>query len=412
MRILTITSHISSNALPCFQRNKTGFGYMVHDIISSIARREQMDVLVYYYRYKDLDFDGAHYIGCSIWSIIRYIFKGLPLKIPFLFYRKYRMDKASAIRFVYCWALTGYYCHIIRNGNYDVVHIHGASFNNELWMQLCQKMGQPYVVTLHGLNSFSNSVKIDEPGKRYERDFLNQVVNGDFPITVISSGIKRIIEDTYKSNGCKNIFIVLNSFSFVDRMNLDDEIDVRGKYGIPPDAKIILYVGNISANKNQVQMVRAFDLMSEGVESNTYVLFLGNYQERDGGLREAIVRSKYTNHLILCGGIDKAQMHSFYEAADGVVLLSHAEGFGLGLAEGMHFGLPCATFTDLDAFNDLFDPKVVIPISSRRDEDVADSVEKLLTSEWDKGAIRSFSKKFESETMTDNYIEVYHSIIK
>lgn len=412
MKILTITSHISANALPCFQRNKTGFGYMVHDIISAIAMKEKMDVLVYYYRYKEQNIDGAHYIGCSFWSIIRCLFMCLSVSIPFQFFRKYRMDKSSALRLFYCWMLTGYYRHIIRNGNYDVVHIHGAGFNNELWMQLCQKMGQRYVVTLHGLNSFSNSIKIDESGKRYERDFLNRAVNGEFPITVISSGIKRIIEDTYKSDGCKNIFIVLNAFSFIDRMNVDEVIDVRKHYGIAPDAKIVLYVGNISANKNQVQMARAFDLMKESVKNNTYILFLGNHQERDGGLYDTIARSKYKNHLILCGGIEKEQMPAYYEAADGVVLLSHAEGFGLGLAEGMHFGLPCVTFTDLDAFPDLYDSNVMIPIPSRRDEDVADSIERLLSLNWDKYSIISFAKKFEKEKMAENYINVFRSLIE
>jgi glycosyltransferase involved in cell wall biosynthesis len=315
----------------------------------------------------------------------------------------------DAVRLAYCWALTGYYKSILARGKYDIVQIHGCGFNSEIWIQLCKRMNQKYVITLHGLNSFSETIAIDEAGKRYERDFLRRVTQGEIPITVISSGIKRIIENTYNVNSCSNISVVLNAFSFSAEMQTTENI--RAKYNIPASAKLLLYVGNISKNKNQIQLVRAFSKMDRAICNNTYVLFAGNPQADNSDIENEISNSLYREHLVLCGGIDKTLMPAYFKTADGVVLLSWAEGFGLGLAEGMHFGIPCATFTDLDAFTDLYHEDVMIPISDRSDEQVAKSIELLLTKKWDRDAIKAFSTKFESDAMADNYIKTFKNII-
>lgn len=410
MRVLTITSHISSNTLPCFQRNKTGFGYMVRDVIKAIAQREDVDVLVYYYRYGEQKLDGARYLGCSIWDIVRNLFSAVSPSLIVHVIRSYPLNKGSLLRLIYCWMLTGYYRRIIRTGHYDIVHIHGCSINAEMWIQLCELLGQKFIVTLHGLNSFSNTINIDEAGKQYERDFLKRVVDGEFPITVISTGIKRIIEETFCQRECDTIRVVLNSISLSEKDADGTSDNPRIKYCIPPDAKILLYVGNISYNKNQVQMVRAFSRLPDSLRLKTFVLFIGNLQDADGGLRVAIERSADKEHLILCGGIEKNQMPSLYHSADGVILLSHAEGFGLSLAEGMFFGLPSATFTDLDAFEDLYSPDAMVPIPSRSDEAVALALEEVLTKDWNPDSIRAVSVKFNPDTMAQNYIITFQSV--
>lgn len=215
MKILTITSHISSNAMPCFQRNKTGFGYMVHDIISAIAAKgNDVDVLVSWYRFKEIFLDGARYIGCTWWKILSNFFLCLPISVIFDLFKTYKVSGHTKIRVFYCWLLTGYYRRVIKAGKYDIVHIHGCGLGYEFWIKLCQTMNQKFLVTLHGLNSFSDTVNLEPAAKQYERDFLYRVVHGEINITVISTGIKRTIEDYFQVKDCPNIHVVLNSFSF------------------------------------------------------------------------------------------------------------------------------------------------------------------------------------------------------
>lgn len=184
---------------------------------------------------------------------------------------------------------------------------------------------------------------------------------------------------------------------------------IREKYSIPGDSKVILYVGNISHNKNQEQIARAFALLPEGIRRQTYLLFCGGGV--DEGLNVAIANCKEKEHLVICGLVDKFFMPDYYKAADGVALLSFAEGFGLSLVEGMHFGLPCLMFSDMDAFEDIYDDEAVVAVNDRTDEAVAKGLEQLLSNCWDSDKIKNLSCRFESWSMARKYIRIYKNIL-
>lgn len=184
-------------------------------------------------------------------------------------------------------------------------------------------------------------------------------------------------------------------------------ISIKKKYNIPEEAKVLLYVGNISKNKNQLQMVRAFGLMPVALRKQTYVLFCGANYLINSELEIAMTVVNDSNHLIFCGSVAKIDMPDYYKDADGVVLLSYSEGFGLSLIEGMHFGLPCAMPIDLDAFEDIYDACAVQPIRDRDDKTVADALQELIVKDWSRDAIVCYSDKFSSDTMARNYIKSY-----
>lgn len=408
MKILMLTSYVTLKGHPEFMRNQTGFGYMVYDIAKAVAETEGVDLLATDSRGESFKSDNVLFLKRSWWLFLTHIFQCLPISSVLNLANVYlEMQRGTKLRVLYYWLMTGYVRSILKKGKYDVVHIHGCGFSTELWMQVCKECSQKFVVTLHGLNSFSETVKLEPAGKQYERDFLRRVVDGEFPITVISTGMKRLVQKTYNAGDCKNITVVCNSFNIpTDSTTLL----VRNKYGIPDDAKVILYVGNISHNKNQEQMVRAFELLPEELKERTWVLFCGKDHTGDGVLKELISQSNYRSHLILCGGVEKIMMPAYYMAANGTALLSIAEGFGLSLIEGMHFGLPCMMFKDMDAFEDIYDDNAMLVPQNREDSAVAHTIESLLTMEWDKNAIREYSKKFESKAMAEKYIDVYKMI--
>lgn len=398
---LTITSR------PEFSRNKTGFGYMVYDIATSVGALADVEVLASDACYKAFEQEEVRFLGVSYGKILRNLFCCVPISVLFSLFKKYKMPLGSAIRLVYYWLLSGYVSEVVSTTKYDIVHIHGCGFFTEIWMQVCHRLNQRYIVTLHGFNSFSDTVHLNAAGKKYERDFLSRVADGEFPITVISTGMKRLIEKTYNKINCPNISVVCNSFSFVARFVDKDINTIRKKYQIPSEAKVILYVGNISRNKNQLQMVEAFGMLPTELAEKTWVLFCGADNDSSVNLKDAILTLPYSVHLICCGAVPKEKMPDYYLAADAVTLLSYAEGFGLSLIEGMHFGLPCMMFTDMDAFEDIYDDKAVVALSDRNTQSIAEGMELLLTRQWDKDTIVSSSKRFESASMAQNYYSAY-----
>lgn len=214
MKILMITPYVTINSKPEFARNKTGFGYMVMDIARAVGKIEHVDVLASDTRGKAFDYEGVHFLSRSMQKYFFVILSCLSMSELFQLRKEYRMTNPLLVRLVYYWMMTGYLKRIIKKGDYDIVHIHGCGFATELWMRVCKRCEQKYVVTLHGLNSFSDTVRLEPAGKKYERDFLKRVTDGEIPITVISTGMKKLIEKTYKTSGCKNITVVCNSFSF------------------------------------------------------------------------------------------------------------------------------------------------------------------------------------------------------
>lgn len=214
MKVLMLTPYVTINSRREFSRNKTGFGYMVYDIARSVAELATVDVLASDTRGKGFVQDGIKFLDRGFGLFLRHMLGCLSPLLVLRLWKKYRMSRGAFVRLLYYWLISGYYLNTISRGGYDVVHIHGCSFATELWMELCRRCRQGYIVTLHGLNSFSDTVRMEKAGKQYERDFLQRVADGEFPITVISSGMKRIIEQTYGKQECKNISVVCNSFSF------------------------------------------------------------------------------------------------------------------------------------------------------------------------------------------------------
>ena len=403
-----LTPYVTIDGYPMFERNKTGFGYMVMDIAKAVGKLEYVDVLATDTRGDGFETGGVKFLKRSLPGYLLNAFSCLPLSRLIQLQRKYRMSKRTLVRTTYYWLMTGYLKSLISNNEYDIVHIHGCGFGTELWTQVCNAVGQKYVVTLHGLNSFSNTIGLEKGGKQYERDFLRRTVEGKHPVTVISTGMKKKIEETYGVCERKNISVVCNSFSFNEiQMNNNQ---VRERYGIPQNGKVVLSVGNITSNKNQIQLVRSFGHISEDMQRNTYVLFCGK-PDPSCSVELEIAKQKLDSHFFICGVIDKIELSAFYQESDCVVLLSIAEGFGLSLIEGLHFGKPCMSFTDVDAFTDIYDPHTMIGVDSHSDEAVAEGLELLLTKNWDKNRIIEYSRKFTSTTMAKNYINVYKSIL-
>ena len=345
-----ITPYVTIEGRKEFERNKTGFGYMVYDIAKAVGQREQVDVLCTDSRGNAFIKESVNYIGRSLWLFFKHINSICTFKIVAGLIKRYKMSFGATIRLWYYWLMSGYVTHVIKNGGYDVVHIHGCLFCDELWIDICKRGNTRFLITLHGLDSYSDTVSLEKAGKRYERDFLRRVVDGEIPITVISTGMKRLIEKTYCVKDCNSITVVCNSFSFNDNGSVHPLVE-NIDYG--NDSNIVLCVGNIGRRKNQEQLIRAFELLPEELAQKTYILFLGGNQEEDYTIDIMAENSLWRTHYIACGVVPKEKVACYYERCNAVALMSLSEGFGLSLIEGMHFGKPSMSFSDIDAFEDI-----------------------------------------------------------
>ena len=409
MKVLQFPAYTTIQADKEFSRSATGYGYMTFDIASSIARSGvEVDLLTQVNFTTGKKCGQVNLLKHSWFNIIsnfklRFLFQS----VNQIFRDHIRQKKMPNILLYYL--NMGYFEKLVRKNRYDIIHIHGIGYYTIPIIKSCLRNQYSFVVTLHGLNSFSNSVQVSESEKNIEKYFIKQAEIDNITYTVISSGIKKTILDFLNIDSSKNCHTILNGCD-TDIDNITNRINLREAYNIPINAKIMLSIGNICNRKNQEQIVRAYSKLDTKHKEKLVILFLGS-DTTNGRFERAISELKINNGLIYCGNIPKKELYAYYDQADYNIVASLNEGFGLSIIEGFVFGLPTITFNDLDAIPDLYHEKTMQIVFSRTDEALAEGITQFISNKWDKYFIKNYSKKFSLKVMAKKYIQLYQNII-
>ncbi len=402
MKILIITPYITTCLHPAFLHNQTGFGYMVHDIAQYVAKDETVDMFAAMVWSPEVDIDGFRILKHTKWSFA----KGLKLKNlvdGIDFNRKYWQPLVSSLRSLYIFASLGQIESIVMD--YDVVHIHGCSELTAAAIKVCKRKGVPFLVTLHGLNSFGDSIKQNIALRRYERDFLTEAATNNYNVSFISTGNKKTVESFV---GCHpaNFSLICNG---CDTQKRPITANIRKIYSIDSDNFLFACVGNVSVNKNQIQVAKAWNLLPNELRGKCKILFVGRYKEDDDVVRY-ITDNHLEDNLILCGTQSKDKLASYYSACDATILASRAEGFGLSIIEGFVYGKPNVTFYDLPAVPDIYDEKVMILAKERTDKALAGAMAEMIQIDFEEEYISDYAQKYSFKKMSEQYVKLYKQI--
>ncbi|MEL7654820.1 MAG: glycosyltransferase family 4 protein [Bacillota bacterium] len=408
MKILFLASYITILDDKNFTKNITGYGYMVRDIADYVSRTGvEVDVITSSAITKGRKYNAFTILKRTWIDLMQHI-KPYHFKKTLQLIRTYHPSHRRMVKMLYYALSAGYVEHILIREDYDMVHIHGIDFGTKPYIDCCEKLGIKYVVTLHGLNSFSDSVQMECGEKQFEKDFLQYAYENSIPLTVISTGILNVIKDYLGVQGeIEHFHVVPNGTDISEKTCV---LDIRQKYEINGNKKIMLCVGNLSKRKNQVQVVRAYALLPEEIKSCLCILFLGK-DATNSEVERKIYEFGLENNLILCGNVNKDEIGSYYKQADYTVLASISEGFGLSIIEGFVYGLPNLTYADLDAIEDLFDEQAMLALTERSDEALAKSICYLLSKDWDRKYIKQYAEKFSLEHMAQEYVKVYQEVV-
>jgi glycosyltransferase involved in cell wall biosynthesis len=409
---MKIFVYTGSYFYPESDKNKyvSGGSYAVFDIANSLVM-QKADVHVYSEDYygKEKHRNKVHIEARSYWLFIKYF---RPFLIPILFkmlFVKHKINIRHKIRWILKIIQTGYVIHLLKKYKPDVFHLQG-----ELYAALLAavKTQVKVVISMHGQNAYLDDEDCPLTKfynnycyfQKFERDFFKLAVQNQWPLTTVSSGLKKLIIDNNK--GYKdNIHIVLNGFTKDN--NNTPAINIRDKYHFNDTDKIIIVAGAISKRKNQIQVVRAYSLLEDSIKDNLKVLIAGSDKVSDGTINTAIKELGLTNHVILCGTILRNELSSYYGQSDYCIIASIYEAFGLSIIEAFSFGLPVICFEDISAFEDIYNEKCVFRVKERSDIALAHAIKTSFSTEWDKDSIKEWSQKFSLENMAKNYIEVY-----
>lgn len=330
----------------------------------------------------------------------------------------------------------GYVRKQIQKEKPDIVHIHGIGTITESYIRICEEMKVRYTVTLHGLIGLNDSVSAPAYEKQIERDFLIKAEKNNIPISVISSGMKARIEEKYLGKKANNITVITNGTKKSDENDTKfireegtltqekfqeyysdclKQNDLYPKlsdtyaylqYSKKNGKKILFFVGNITKNKNQMQAV---EILKNTKVFENILLVLWGREVDNGEVRKKIAEYQLHKNVILGGFNDR--MDIFWKFCDVNLFLSLNDGFGLPIVEGYMHGVPCVTFEDLDATQDLYYPEAMLKVKDRSNESVTDTLKIALDKNWKYEEIIEIGNMFSIDIMSEKYVNWYKEVM-
>lgn len=434
MKVMIIAPYIYDDNIIEFTKNKTGFGIMVQNIVSSVAELENVVLLTRVItkgknekNFKILSHTWGQFFSNAklkdwLIGIKGFFANGVTVK-----------DKA---RHVFYEVDGGYVRKQIQKEKPDIVHIHGIGTITESYIRICEEMKVRYTVTLHGLIGLNDSVSAPAYEKQIERDFLIKAEKNNIPISVISSGMKARIEEKYLGKKANNITVITNGTKKSDENDTKfireegtltqekfqeyysdclKQNDLYPKlsdtyaylqYSKKNGKKILFFVGNITKNKNQMQAV---EILKNTKVFENILLVLWGREVDNGEVRKKIAEYQLHKNVILGGFNDR--MDIFWKFCDVNLFLSLNDGFGLPIVEGYMHGVPCVTFEDLDATQDLYYPEAMLKVKDRSNESVTDTLKIALDKNWKYEEIIEIGNMFSIDIMSEKYVNWYKEVM-
>lgn len=434
MKVMIIAPYIYDDNIIEFTKNKTGFGIMVQNIVSSVAELENVVLLTRVItkgknekNFKILSHTWGQFFSNAklkdwLIGIKAFFANGVTVK-----------DKA---RHVFYEVDGGYVRKQIQKEKPDIVHIHGIGTITESYIRICEEMKVRYTVTLHGLIGLNDSVSAPAYEKQIERDFLIKAEKNNIPISVISSGMKARIEEKYLGKKANNITVITNGTKKSDENDTKfireegtltqekfqeyysdclKQNDLYPKlsdtyaylqYSKKSGKKILFFVGNITKNKNQMQAV---EILKNTKVFENILLVLWGREVDNGEVRKKIAEYQLHKNVILGGFNDR--MDIFWKFCDVNLFLSLNDGFGLPIVEGYMHGVPCVTFEDLDATQDLYYPEAMLKVKDRSNESVTDTLKIALDKNWKYEEIIEIGNMFSIDIMSEKYVNWYKEVM-
>ena len=114
---------------------------------------------------------------------------------------------------------------------------------------------------------------------------------------------------------------------------------VKQELGLPPDARILLFVGRLAPEKNLDLLLQAFARIVDKT-NDTYLILAGSGKSR-GALEKQARTLGIHRRMRFTGFLGRTKLDPLYQAADAFLFPSKTETQGLAVGEALAAGLPC-----------------------------------------------------------------------
>jgi L-malate glycosyltransferase len=261
--------------------------------------------------------------------------------VKIYFYNKSAGDKFS-INKLYKFIKS--FLKIVKDENADIIHSWGVNAN--FWARIIRLFIHTKVIISIRNTKLDSKTSIWEKllHKRFDmgkwyffEKFLARYASA---VVVNSPAIKDLYCEKYKIYEASKTFVVNNGFDFerIAHISKMDRAELRGQYHIGQDKFIIVTVGRVVEQKNQLCLLKAgCSLMARGHE-NFKIFIIGKKFEYSHKLEEYLMHSEVRDYVEFID--EKEDCMEYFKLADLSVLPSLWEGMPNVVIESMAAGTP------------------------------------------------------------------------
>ncbi len=263
----------------------------------------------------------------------------------------------------------------VRHLRLDIIHVHSPMIMGRVGLRYANKYNIPLVFTYHTrYDQYVHYVPVaqdfaKEVTAKYSSSFCNHCDH----IIAPSEDIRDIIRE----NEVRKPVSVIPTGIPLQRFEKGDPEWLRANYDIPPENKILLFVGRLTKEKNIPFLIETFRIVKDKMPRTSLVLTAqGPLEDELKGLCRQLELSSHD--VVFTGAVPYDTLGNVYHSADLFVFSSLTETQGLVLTEAMACGLPVVAVR-ASGVQDMVDDGVDGVLTSLDREELAMAVCRVLS---------------------------------
>lgn len=286
----------------------------------------------------------------------------------------------------------------------------------------------PDIIQTHMIKSHF-LIKLTGLGKRYpwiayhhgytttdlKMQFYNQLNRWSLPsatrvITVCAEFAKQLARTGVSED---RIRISHNSVVAPRSISSDERRQLREKFGIANDEKIVLAVGRLSREKGHADLIESMSLLRKLAPELRFKLLIVGEGPEQASLDRAIAERNLQAHVVFIGHV--SDVAPFYGIADVLALPSHSEGSPNVLLEAMAAGIP-AVATSVGGVPEIaLANETALLVPARDSQSFARALHRVLSDEslatrLAANATTRVAENFSPESHAHSLIEIYKAV--
>jgi glycosyltransferase involved in cell wall biosynthesis len=171
---------------------------------------------------------------------------------------------------------------------------------------------------------------------------------------------------------------------------------------------LLLSVGHLVENKGHAVVIDALAEIRKHYPDASLAI-VGQGPDR-GRLREHAALRGCADRVTFAGAVDHSSMIDWYNAADVLVLASAREGWANVLLESLACGTPVVATRVGGSPEVVTDERVGRLVESRDGGSIADSVQRLLRGNPDRGTVRRYAEAFSWDSTSRAQVELFRQL--